>query len=366
MAFSIALIVAVPSLILLCFLIYKMCKGQNLTNQLVGDTDLLMNSAMEVCQFLQDELNTNKQKINLMISSYECLEHKYSVLAHQCSAGLDNLNAELTRLDVLLSQTTVTTDNRLIVLQNMVADIKQKMLQISVCHSSVREMENRLVKCISNSLQASNITLQNKIELLKELRIDLSSPLSSLDGLKCSIQVIINCIESDVPEQSLFLKFNKLYSCMRKLRTSLLSVLLNVDILQVDTGAALSLVQQLDELFTIFNKQIKYHTGNDAKKLQDIHLHAQLLQIRLLRFLVQQRSTMLTDACDSTTKFIASCSTEEEMRVPANVEETAIPGTVVAAGLFNISDDSAIVDVGVAGLSSVDTDSKGAIGSAHP
>ena len=365
MPFSIALIVVIPSLILLCFLIYKMCKGQTLNNQLVDDTNLFMSSVMEVCQLLKDELNTSKQNLSIMMSSYECLEHKHDILARQCSAGLDTLNAELARLDLSLSQTTATMGNKLVVLQNMVTDIKQRMLQLSVCHSHVREMENRLYECISNSLRVSHANLEQKMQLLKELRIDLSSPLASLDGLKCSMQVITHCIEHEIPKPEIFLRFNKLYNCVWKLQTTLLSALSKVGTFHVDSGAALSLVQMLDEFLNIFNEKIKGHSGNDLSKLQELNVHVQLLQIRLLRFLVQQRSTMLTDACNATAEFIEGCSTEVA-RVSDNVVDPTESESVVGAELLNVSGDSATVDLDVSGLSSVGADSKGAIGSAHP
>ncbi|KJV65691.1 hypothetical protein [Ehrlichia muris] len=360
--FSVALIIAIPSFLLLCFLIYKRCKDKHLTSQLMGEANNLMSSVAEVCQFLKDELNTSKHNINMMMNSYANLEGRYNILANQCSNGLDNLNAECSRLDVLLSKATVTMDGRFTVLQDVIEDIRQKVCEVSVCYSHVRDMENALQRCISNSLKAANVTLEQKVQLLRELHIDFATPVTSVDGLRCSMLVVMDSIKNDVPKSTGLSLFNKdpMRLCMWKLHDSLSSALSRMGTPLVDVNCIFELVEVINEFFSAFDGKVKNRSGPDLQKLLDIKLHAQLLQIRLLRFLLKQRSTMLVEACSSAKDFVGSSAAMSEEIYDPNVDDARVAEAVCSE--LDVSGDNQ----GVNNLS-MGADSKGATGgNVHP
>ncbi|AHX04196.1 hypothetical protein [Ehrlichia japonica] len=310
--FSIALIIVIPSFILLCFLIYKMRTAQNITEQITDELDDLMSSAKRICGLLKYELDANKESVNAVMRNYEYLENKQAALADKYSVNFNELNAECSRLEELLSQTTATASNKIKVMQDTVGDIKEKLTQLSVYHNSARETETQLYDCILRILKAEGATLEKKIQFLQELRIDLSTPAISTDSLKCDVCVIIADIKKKVPKPKIAASFlpwnnNSLYDCMWRFHDYLSMLSSKIDKWQTDTcntGSIVDAIKALEDFCRDFKEKMELCRGSNLQQLKAIgFVQVPSLQIRMLRFLLGKRSTVLTDVCRSLQDF---------------------------------------------------------------
>ena len=331
--FSVALVIVIPSFILLVFLIYRVCTAQNLTEELIGEVNSIISSAQKVCGFLERELESSKDSLNAVVNDYKSLRSQCDTFFRECSANFDKVSTECTRLNALLSQTKATVDSRYKMMQNVVEDIKEKLTQLSVCHSSVRDGECKLQKSIIEALKVEGALLDNKIQLLQNLRVDLSTPLASMDGVKGSIEAITATIQSLVPKKtSLFSRYSSLYACMWKLCNNLSSSYSEIGILRSDACSeqVTALLKILDEFSSDFEKEVKSYSGDDIAMLKDIgFVKVGLLRVRLLRFLLGRRSSMLASACSSLQGFIecgALLSPVDDNDVSPSDNEGAVGG----------------------------------------
>ncbi|WP_044161056.1 hypothetical protein [Ehrlichia chaffeensis] len=331
--FSIALIVAIPSFILLFFLIYKICATQDITDHVVERTNDLIKSAREVCEFLKEKLHENTCQVEALVGHYGSLAAKHDDFVKKCSRCLQSLEEQQVALGALVRRSTSVVDNNISEVQALVVDLKAKIAEMSVAHVKLMDASEDVREFIVKQLRLEGLGLQHRMRFLDGLQGTLSQNIDVSDA-KSAMKIIIERIENEIPKVRF--AFNSLNSMLWSLHSHLLKALLGLD-KDSSTDGCITVCQELVNALHKFlgdmRAKIDNYNGSDKRQFVNIGLvEVPLLQIMILRLMATKRACMFEDVCASVKDFIESGTADRSSStgtkvIPDSAASAAAPVT---------------------------------------
>lgn len=305
--FSIALVVLVPFLLLLFFLIYKICEFHNISNKLNNENIDIVAGIEEACYTLRHELVYCTNKIENIDEVLKTFRSKYSNFVKQCSDEFAKLEEQCKAVLAAVNSTTHGVTASISKVKGVVEDVKLQINGLSAGCQKFAESCSALLATVEDTVRSEGIRIGEKIQFLQILQTNLASSVD-LDIIKTKAMDFINRVRSVLIEKPSLIKPTMLRElwCLQENVNVIMTKMQKTDIC---SGECIQLMQNLEQgisKFLLSNlRKLDGYNGSDKSLLDKILLvELPMLQISTLRFLTEKRSVFIVNTSNSIAAFL--------------------------------------------------------------
>ncbi|UKC53169.1 hypothetical protein [Ehrlichia canis] len=340
--FSMALIAIIPSLLLLFFLIYKVCAFHDLNRKLNNESIDILGKLEEWQYFLHLQLEYNTNKIENIDEVLKLFKKKYSSFVKQCSDGFAKLEEQCKSVLAAVNSTTHGVNAGISKINCVVEDVKLQLNGLSAGCQKFSESSSNLLSAIESAIKTEGANVDDRIAFLQNLQANLASDVD-LGLIQNRVQNFVARVRSILVEKPSIVKPAVLRE-LWCLQESFSVIIMKVHKTDQCALEFLQLIQNLEQEISKFSlsasKKIASYNGNNRNLLEKmIKLELPLLHINILRFLTAKRAAFITNTSADITQFIQEYASGDLQRLSDSTSDSMLSiGPFLSLQDTNVSD----------------------------
>ncbi|CEI84977.1 hypothetical protein DRF75_03115 [Ehrlichia minasensis] len=305
--FSLALVVIIPAILLLFFLIYKVCETQEVKRKLNNKNVDVIGTLQEAYYALQRELDYNSSKIGELESTLEKFKIKYSNFVKQCSDEFVKVEEQCKSVLASVNSATCGVTSSITKVQHVVEDITLQLNGLCSDSQKLTESCDNLLLAIESTISSELIKVDDKVSMLRALQADLTAD-ANLSIITSKARPFVDQVRNALVEKPSILKSAMLRDlwCLQESVNVSLTKAQKTDHATVEFMQLLQMMaNDIGKFLCSSSRRIDGYSGSDKNMLEKlIRIELPLLQICVLRFLTVKRASRFADASTDIESFV--------------------------------------------------------------